>query len=98
MRSRLLAAGLTALVLGAQPLGAQEHPVRRVANIVNVAIEEYDRGVDSLGRLISQVEYQEASDFLADARTLAARLPGPRAVVALAILDSIVDAVSKRSP
>jgi high-affinity iron transporter len=97
MRSRLIAVVLTALV-GANALVAQEHPVRRVANIVNVAVEEYSRGVDARGKLISQIEYQEAADFLADARTQAARLPGARATAALAILDSIVAAVSARQP
>jgi high-affinity iron transporter len=96
MRIRLLAAVLFGGALSTEPLAAQEHPVRRVATIVAVAIEEYDRGVDGSGRLISQIEYQEASDFLADARTLAARLPGPRAAAALAILDSIVAGVAKR--
>jgi high-affinity iron transporter len=96
MRICLLAALVLGGLMSSQPVAAQEHPVRRVANIVNVAVEEYDRGVDSLGRLISQIEYQEATDFLADARTQAARLPGPRAVVALSILDSIVAAVANR--
>lgn len=77
---------------------AQEHPVRRVANIVNVAVEEYGKGVDAHGRLISSIEYQEATDFLNDARAQAARLPGDRAVTARAILDSIIAAVSDKKP
>ena len=89
---------LSTVLLAVQTLTAQEHPVRRVANIVNVAVEEYARGVDNQGRLVSQVELQEATDFLADARTQASRLPGPRAASALAILDSIVAAVGKRQP
>ena len=73
--------------------------MRRVANIVSVAVEEYARGVDANGKLISQIEYQEATDFLADARAQAARLPSGRAVAALAILDSIIKAVAeKRAP
>lgn len=72
--------------------------MRRVANIVSVAVEEYARGVDAQGQLTSQVEYQEATDFLADARTQAARLSGDRAALALAILDSIVTAVANRRP
>lgn len=98
MRSRLVAAFLTAALLDVKALAAQEHPVRRVANIVSVAVEEYSRGVDARGRLTSQVEYQEASDFLADARTQASRLPGERAATALSILDSIIAAVSSRQP
>ena len=68
--------------LGATPLIAQEHPVRRVANIVSVAVEEYGKGVDARGVLTSEIEFHEASDFLADAKTQAARLTGDRAAVA----------------
>src|SRR5688572_2799698 len=96
MRLRLLAAGIAALVSFVEPLTAQEHPVRRVADIVSVAVEEYARGIDSQGRLISQLEYEEATTFLAEARLHAARLPGPRAAAALAILDSIVAAVGRK--
>jgi len=91
-----LIAGL--LLVLARPLAAQEHPVRRVANIVSVAVEEYGKGIDAKGRTVSDIEYREAADFLADARTQAARLPGERAAVARAILDSIVAAVSERKP
>src|SRR5687767_12422463 len=98
MRLSLFAHAVTGLALAAQAATAQEHPVRRVANIVNVAVEEYARGVDASGKLISQIEYQEATDFLADARAQAARLPGTRAVAALAILDSVVQAVADRKP
>jgi high-affinity iron transporter len=80
-------------------LEAQEHPVKRVANIVTVALEEYAKGIDDRGRLISAQEYQEAVDFLADARHAAERLPGARGDSARLLLDSIVDAVrAKRSP
>jgi len=78
-------------------VGAQEHPVRRVANIVSVAVEEYAKGVDSAGRLTSAMEYQEATDFLADALTQAARLPGDR-TAARALLDSIIAAVKASRP
>ncbi len=98
MGSRLMAAVLAAAFLGASALAAQENPVRRVANIVNVAVEEYARGVDAQGKLISDIEYREASDFLADARSQAARLPGEKAEAALALLDSLLAAVAKREP
>jgi high-affinity iron transporter len=98
MRISLLSFAIVTALSAAEPLAAQEHPVRRVANIVNVAVEEYTRGVDSRGQLISAIEYQEATDFLADARTQAARLSGPRAQAALAILDSIVGGVARRQP
>ena len=76
MRARLILLLLGAIALGATPLIAQEHPVRRVANIVSVAVEEYGKGVDARGVLTSEIEFHEASDFLADAKTQAARLPG----------------------
>ena len=98
MRARLIYALLGGMVLRATPLTAQEHPVRRVANIVSVAVEEYGKGIDARGRLISDIEYHEASDFLADARTQAARLAGDRAAAARVLLDSIIAAVSNRQP
>ena len=98
MRRSLIAILIAGGAFAASAASAQEHPVRRVANIVSVAVEEYGRGVDASGKLISQVEYQEATDFLADARGQAARLPGGRAQAALAILDSIVRAVADRKP
>jgi high-affinity iron transporter len=77
---------------------AQEHPVKRVANIVSVALEEYGKGVDDRGRLTSAQEYQEAVDFLQDARRTAERLPGPGAITARFVLDSIVAAVAAKRP
>ncbi|MEO7085280.1 MAG: cytochrome c/FTR1 family iron permease [Gemmatimonadaceae bacterium] len=79
-------------------LGAQEHPAQRVANIVSVAIEEYAKGIDAKGRLISNDEYQEAVGFLKDARASAVRLPGDRSNAARAVLDSIIAAVDKKAP
>lgn len=76
----------------------QEHPVKRVANIVTVALEEYAKGIDERGRLISDQEYQEAVDFLTDARHTAERLPSPKADTARLILDSIVAAVRAKQP
>src|SRR5206468_9066994 len=95
-RSRLVA--LVLLVAGAGDVRAQEHPVKRVANIVTVALEEYAKGIDDRGRLISAQEYQEAVDFLQDARRTADRLPGAGAVTARALLDSIVSAVEVKRP
>jgi high-affinity iron transporter len=84
------------LFIGSSEAGAQESPVRRVANVVSVAVEEYGKGVDASGKLVSQIEYQEAVDFLADAKLQAARLAGDRAATARAILDSIVAGVAAR--
>src|SRR5215472_14235417 len=77
---------------------AQEQQVQRVANIVSVAVEEYGKGIDARGRLISQDEYQEAQGFLRDARAAAVRLPSDRAAPATAMLDSIIAATSGKKP
>ncbi|MEO7711575.1 MAG: cytochrome c/FTR1 family iron permease [Gemmatimonadaceae bacterium] len=83
----------------ALPAAAQEHPARRVANIVSVAVEEYGKAVDATGRLVSTQEYQEANDFLIDAKRAAERLSGATAVPARLLLDSIARAVTlRRSP
>jgi high-affinity iron transporter len=95
-RSQLLAA--LALACAFVSAGAQEHPVKRVSNIVTVALEEYAKGIDEHGRVISAQEYQEAADFLTDARRTADRLPGPRGDTARVLLDSIVAAVGSRRP
>src|SRR3954470_3132025 len=99
IRIRIHVVVLTFLGSVSSVLGAQEHPVKRVANIVTVALEEYAKGIDDHGRMISAQEYQEAVDFLADARRTAERLPGPRGDTARVLLDSIVAAVnSKQTP
>jgi high-affinity iron transporter len=95
-RTRLLA--VVALLCAFSPLRGQEHPVQRVANIVTVALEEYAKGIDERGRTISAQEYQEAVDFLTDARRTADRLPGTRGDTARVLLDSIVAAVSSKRP
>jgi FTR1 family protein len=99
MRIRSLAAcALVALGFAVPPLGAQERPERRMANIVSVAVEEYGKGVDAQGRLTAASEYREAMGFLADARDIAARLPGARVDSARALLDSIITAARGRRP
>jgi high-affinity iron transporter len=89
---------LLAACLAATPASAQEHPARRVANIVSVAVEEYGKAVDGQGRLISGQEFQEANDFLVDARRAADRLSGSNAAPARALLDSIAAAVAAKRP
>ncbi|PYP77448.1 MAG: hypothetical protein DMD35_15040 [Gemmatimonadetes bacterium] len=89
---------LLSACLAAAPASAQEHPARRVANIVSVAVEEYGKAVDEQGRLISAQEFQETNDFLLDARRAADRLSGSNAPTALALLDSISVAVSAKRP
>jgi high-affinity iron transporter len=82
----------------ALPASAQEHPARRAANIVSVAVEEYSKAVDARGRLISAQEYQETNDFLVDAKRAAERLSGSTALPARALLDSIAVAVAAKRP
>lgn len=79
-------------------LGAQGHPAKRLSSVVTVAVEEYKLGVDDRGRLISELEYSEAVDFLADARGVAERLAGDRAEEARRLLDSLATAVRDRRP
>jgi high-affinity iron transporter len=90
------------LLLGAlfasAPLSAQEHPARRVANIVSVAVEEYAKAVDAQGKLISAQEYQETTDFIVDAKRAAERLSGDNAAAARALLDSVAAAVAAKRP
>src|SRR3954471_5826677 len=84
--------------LGATRVGvAQDRPVQRIATIVSVAVEEYGKGVNATGRLVSNDEYQEAKGFLDDARGVAARLPG-NATAPRALLDSISTAMEARRP
>jgi high-affinity iron transporter len=79
-------------------LASQERPAKRLADIVSVAFEEYASGIDAAGRLISSVEYQEAVEFLGNAREVAARLSGERGDSARVLLDSIRTRVASRVP
>ena len=88
----------SSLAVAAPSATAQEHPARRLSSIVAVASEEYGKAVDERGKLISATEFQEASDFLADARLVAERLAGDRAATAREVLDSLTVAVASRRP
>lgn len=77
---------------------AQGRPAKRVADIVGVALAEYEKGIDSSGRLILKVEFDEAVAFLGQARTSAVRLSGAGADSARLALDSLAAAVSRRVP
>lgn len=77
---------------------AQGRPAKRVADIVGVALAEYDKGVDGAGRLISRLEYDEAVSFLATAREVAVRLSGTGADSARVALDSLAAGVGRRVP
>jgi high-affinity iron transporter len=88
-----------ALVLAAAaPLRAQEHPARRLSSIVGVAVEEYSKGIGPSGKLTSELEYQEAVDFLEDARGVAERLSGDRAPMVRLLLDSLRSVVAAKRP
>lgn len=87
---------LLATLFCATALQAQEHPAKRLSSIVGVAVEEYAKGIDESGRMISEQEYQEAVDFLAGARGVAERLSGPRASAVRAVLDTLATAVTAR--
>ena len=78
--------------------GAQERPAKRLASIVGVAVEEYGKAIDASGRVVSDLEYEEAAGFLADARDVAQRLSGDRAPAAQALLDSLAAAVRAKQP
>ena len=100
MRSQVVCAVFAALIgLGAtRPLVAQEGPAKRLSSIVGVAIEEYGKGIDSGGKLISQDEYDEAVSFLKDAKEVAGRLSGARTAATQAILDTLIAAVEAKRP
>jgi len=91
-------AALLLAILPSRGVAQDPNPVQRVANIVSVAVEEYKKGIDANGRLISADEYQEAVGFLADAREAAGRLPGDKPTTARTVLDSIIAAVTAKRP
>ena len=91
-----------ALVLGASladpaSSAAQEPPAKRLTAIVGVAVEEYAKGLDASGKLISSVELDEAAGFLRDARGVAARLDTEAGDKVRLILDSLLAAVGRRA-
>ncbi|HVZ47754.1 MAG TPA: cytochrome c, partial [Gemmatimonadaceae bacterium] len=79
---------------------APQEPVgKRLAAIVGVAIEEYGKGVDEAGRLKSATELDEATGFLDEAGSVAARLATPAAPAVRRLLDSLrLAARSHRAP
>jgi high-affinity iron transporter len=83
--------------LGAARAGAQVETVQRIAGMVAIAADEYGKGIDAQGRLISNEEYKEAAGFLSEARTSASRLPAERHAAG-AILDSLIEAVNAKRP
>jgi high-affinity iron transporter len=100
MRLHVVIAAFAALIglVTAPSLEAQEGPAKRLSSIVGVAVEEYGKGIDAAGRLISQDEYDEAISFLRDAKDVAARLSGARTAATQAALDSLIAAVAAKRP
>ncbi len=94
------AAFALALLAGFTPWRAQAQgqPARRVADIVGVALAEYEKGIDESGKMISQMEYDEAVTFLATAREAAARLSGTGSDSVRVALDSMSAMVAARKP
>ena len=95
--SKALLCGLFGAIISI-PATAQERPAKRVADIVGVALAEYEKGVDSTGRLVLQLEFEEAVAFLATARENAGRLSGTGADSARLALDSLAAGVNRRVP
>jgi high-affinity iron transporter len=83
-------------LLATAPARAQVETVQRIAGMVAIAADEYGKAMDASGRLVSQMEYQEAVDFLAEAKNSSGRLPAERRGAA-AILDSMITAVNAKA-
>ncbi|HVF38766.1 MAG TPA: cytochrome c/FTR1 family iron permease [Gemmatimonadaceae bacterium] len=79
-------------------LPAQENSAKRLSSIVSVAIEEYGKAIDDKGRLVSELEYGEATTFLDDAKIVAQRLRGYNAAATQATLDTLASAVRAKRP
>lgn len=87
----------SALLNRAPVEGAQEPPAKRLSSIVGVAVEEYAKGIDANGRLISATELEEAAGFLRDAKEVAQRLTSPNADVVRLLLDSLVASADRHA-
>jgi high-affinity iron transporter len=100
MKFRVIRDGALVLssLLAGSKMAAQDNSAKRVSSIVSVAVEEYAKAVDARGQLISADEFNETTGFLADARQIAARLPGYDAPQARAILDTLITAVAHKRP
>ena len=96
LRQLATATTLTVTLLGRE-LSAQEAVGKRLSAMVGVAVEEYGKGVDSSGRLISAVELEEATGFLKEARDVATRLSTPNAVAVRMVIDSMTAAAGRRA-
>ncbi len=100
LRTILICASALLATLTSAPTaaGAQDAPARRLGNIVGVAIDEYGKGVDASGRIVLQLEYDEAVAFLSDARALTSRVTDNRAAELASLVDEMRTAVDRRRP
>jgi len=96
LRQLATVTALTAF-LGGYSLHAQEGVGKRLSAMVGVAVEEYGKGVDSAGKLISAVELEEASGFLKEARDVAVRLTTPNGGAVRIVIDSMSAAAQRRA-
>jgi high-affinity iron transporter len=93
---RSIVIAMTAVaVMGSAEL--QEPVGKRLSAIVGVAVEEYAKGVDANGRLISTMEFDEATGFLKEARDVSARLASPTAAAVRTAIDSMAAAANRRA-
>ena len=92
----ILNGAIAVSLLGARSAEApQDPPAKRLSAIVGVAVEEYAKGIDSTGRIISATELDEAAGFLRDAREVATRLTTPNAALVRQYLDSLSSAATR---
>ena len=96
LRTILNSASAALILLSAQVLRAQETPAKRLASIAGVAVEEYAKGVDAKGQVFAQLEYDEATTFLADARAIADRVTDGRAARLAEVIDAMRAAVGSK--
>ena len=99
-RRRILTGAISLLSL-LSPLApglAQERPAKRLSAIVGVAVEEYAKGVDAHGKIMSAVELEEAVGDLREARDAASRLTAPNAAAVRLVLDSLIAGAGRRAP
>ncbi len=100
LRTILISLGAAlALALSPVPADSQDTPARRLASIAGVAADEYAKGVDASGKVVNQLEYDEALSFLSDAKGVAARVADDRAAVLVALVERMrAQVAAKVSP
>lgn len=95
LRSLAGIAAVFVVAVASTAMAPQEPVGKRLSAIVGVAVEEYAKGVDESGRLKSAIELEEATGFLDEARSVAARLSTPTAPLVRRMLDSLIAATER---